>query len=203
MTVAERIAICPTIPGYSGQKMLGQLYESARDAEPDGANIEIGCLFGRSSVAISYGLEDRNKGDILTCIDPFESWEGEKALESYLAQFEDPRDLFLKNVAEAGCTIELIVGRSQERAIQNRIQGPVRFAFIDGDHRTDQVRADVEWLLPLMAPGGIMAFDDYGHNRGTWGVAEVADALVAPVSERMFTDDPSPGLAVFRIGGGE
>lgn len=203
MTVDERIAVCPSIPGYSGQKMLGQLYECALGAAPDGENIEIGCLFGRSTVAIARGLEDRGEGDRLTCIDPFESWEGEDALASYMAQWEDPKGFFLKNVEEAGCAVNLIQGHSQDPAVQSRIVGPVRFAFIDGDHRTEMVRADVEWLLPLMAPGGIMVFDDYGHNRGKWGVAEVADELVAPKAERLFMDDPASGLAVFKIKGDE
>ena len=203
-TFPERIAICETIPGYSGMEMLERLYEQARDAEPDGMNVEIGCLFGRSSVAIARGLQDRDKGDVLTCIDPFTSWPGEEALRSYQAQFgETPKELAAcfkgHMVAAEAKNFRHVMARSDSASASKAVNGAVRFAFIDGDHRKDAVLNDVQLILPHLVEGSVVVFDDYGHNRGTWAVAEIVDELVRPISEPIYEN--MHGCVFFRIGG--
>lgn len=44
----------------------------------------------------------------------------------------------------------------------------ISFAYVDGDHSYDGVKADLAALFPRMKAGGVMAFDDY-HRRGWWG----------------------------------
>lgn len=44
----------------------------------------------------------------------------------------------------------------------------ISFAYVDGDHSYDGVKADLACLWPKMKFGGVMAFDDY-HRRGWWG----------------------------------
>lgn len=55
---------------------------------------------------------------------------------------------------------------------------PVGLLFIDGDHSKEGATRDVVSWAPQMAPGGIIAADDYDHP--DWpGVAEALHELVA------------------------
>lgn len=47
------------------------------------------------------------------------------------------------------------------------------FAFHDSYHSVDNVRADVEMILPLLEKGALLAFHDYGK----FGVTEAVDGL--------------------------
>lgn len=55
-----------------------------------------------------------------------------------------------------------ITGSSQDPDVQAKIraEAPFSFAFIDGDHSAEGVRADVDLCLPLMAPGGVLLLHD-------------------------------------------
>lgn len=53
----------------------------------------------------------------------------------------------------------------------------ISFAYVDGDHSYDGVKADLAALFPKMKIGGIMAFDDY-HRRGWWG-----DGVIRAINE--------------------
>lgn len=200
--IIERMKCVESMPGYSGMLVCYRLYEQAATADASGANVEIGCLFGKTSASICMGLQDRGSGDRLTIIDPFEAWPGEEPLRVYLEAFAPltPQERFFQTMQECETpNFDLIVAKSQDPAARSRVRGPVRFAFIDGDHREAAVRADTEWLLPLMEPGGVMAFDDYGANRHAWAVAKVVDELVRPVATELYPDDTAQNCRFFRI----
>jgi len=66
------------------------------------------------------------------------------------------------------------------------------FIYIDGDHRYEGVKRDIELAIPLLKPGGVMLLDDYGithteavdlddgggHMNGEYGVKQAADELL-------------------------
>ncbi|MEO3846148.1 class I SAM-dependent methyltransferase [Streptomyces sp. B8F3] len=61
------------------------------------------------------------------------------------------------------------------RAVSDRPYGTV---IVDGDHFAEGVRADLEWVEEIVAPGGLVVVDDYGDR--TWpGVKEAADEYLA------------------------
>ncbi len=43
----------------------------------------------------------------------------------------------------------------------------IGFAYLDGDHSYEGVKADLDALLPKMIGGGVIMLDDY-HRRGWW-----------------------------------
>ena len=49
---------------------------------------------------------------------------------------------------------------------QLRYTPPIDLALIDGDHEYESAFWDRDWLFPLMAPGGVMAFDNLDHSCG-------------------------------------
>jgi cephalosporin hydroxylase len=91
---------------------------------------------------------------------------------------------------DAGIRLFCLAGRSQEPDIidEARRLGPYDFAFIDGDHTYEAVKADFENYRTMMAPGGVMAFHDIlAHERYPDNqVRRVWDEIVAagyPTSE--------------------
>lgn len=45
--------------------------------------------------------------------------------------------------------------------------GSIGFAYVDGDHSYEGVRADLKAILPKMMTGGVIMLDDY-HRKGWW-----------------------------------
>jgi hypothetical protein len=58
--------------------------------------------------------------------------------------------------------------------------GELDFVYIDGNHRYEFVKADLEAYAPKLRPGGLLAGDDYGVA-GWWedGVTRAVDEFVA------------------------
>jgi hypothetical protein len=71
--------------------------------------------------------------------------------------------------------------------------GPFDLAFIDGAHDRASVEADVRLVLPRLAPGGLVAFHDYGGEHAD--VTAVVDDLVAEGGVMVFVTE---SLAVVR-----
>lgn len=98
--------------------------------------------------------------------------------------------------AGSGYTLEIFRGNVERYGLEGRVcefiglfedelprlaqQGvQVDGAFLDGHHSAESVARDLELTLPLVRPGGFVAFHDYGrgpHNGFEgFGVTEVAD----------------------------
>lgn len=62
---------------------------------------------------------------------------------------------------EARARIELVRARGEEATPADR---PVDALFVDDAHVADQIVATVSRWLPVLAPGAIVVFDDYGED---------------------------------------
>ncbi len=73
----------------------------------------------------------------------------------------------------------VIVRRSRSVEAADGLE-PLDWAYIDGDHTYEAVRADLEAYYPLVKPGGVLAGDDYGMV-GWWedGVRRAVDEFAA------------------------
>lgn len=71
-------------------------------------------------------------------------------------------------------TLRPVKGSSQDLHVRRVIaaNSPYDWVFIDGDHHLEAVAADVELVLPLIRPGGVLALHDIA-NLGHEGPAEV------------------------------
>ena len=115
----------------------------------------------------------------LTCIDTFAGGQEHREHE-YTAQNDLPviEARFDANTAAFASRIEKIKARSHDGLAQLGVAGR-RFdiAYIDGSHTAADVYADAMLTWPLMAPGGLVMFDDY-----EW------DEMPEPL------DNPKPGV---------
>lgn len=135
----------------------------ARQAEKHHTIAEIGSYVGRSTRA----LADNTKGQVYA----IDTWEG--SIEHEIDLVGKPEgylyDNFLSNVGDLVEKKRILPLRMKSlEAARLFMQDGIRFdmIFIDAGHLYDDVRADIEAWLPLLAPGGIICGHDYSRYSG-------------------------------------
>jgi predicted O-methyltransferase YrrM len=139
--------------------------------------LEIGSWEGRSALFFLNYLPQSH----IVCIDPFEG-NAEHHVNPYFADLALKSEAqFDRNLAAHKDRVEKIKGSSTEILPGLAIAGR-RFdlAYIDGSHKAADVYRDAALTWTLMAPGGIVVFDDY-----EWSTSDV-DA-----------EPPKPGIDAF------
>lgn len=136
--------LIPMLPGEPGQRGF----------------IEIGSFEGRSAVWI--GEHMMQEGDVLLCID---TWEGGE--EHSGENMEEVYQRFLRNMEKLSNLKPVYpeVNRAPSTEVlaeeMHRCGIPYHFIYIDGSHQAKDVLTDACMAWQLLAPGGIMVFDDY------------------------------------------
>jgi predicted O-methyltransferase YrrM len=141
--------------------------------------VELGVFQGRTALQLAWGAEQGN-GNHVTAIDP---WELEGNV--YDPPFTDrgSRIQAFHNVESLGYAdkIRLVQGFSHDEAEVWPYVGEdskVGLLYVDGDHTEEGARRDIVAWAPHLAPGAVIAVDDYGHP--DWpGVGRAVDTLVA------------------------
>lgn len=189
-----------SIPGQCDEDKLLALCDIAR-LLPPGDLVEVGCLYGRSAFALGY-LASRHKLGSLICVDPWNSAEltdqGSQAsvlnAEHVNIDFQGIFRIYLSavalldNVGYIRKTSEAALPVYMEALKQGVLHSPelgsvplarqLGLLHIDGNHRYDFVRKDVETWSPYLAPGGWLLLDDYVWAFGD-GPRRVGDELLA------------------------
>jgi len=175
MLATVNISKAQTIGGWMSEKELLWL---ATQAQKYRRIVEFGSYFGRSTRALADNLMEDGE---IWAIDPWggnyylESGEVLKTVDTYVMPY------FLQNL--------------QDHIIMNRVI-PVRgfsysfkcpyydslmdMVFIDGDHRYNTVKRDINKGLELLRTGGMLCGHDYDHVLWT-GVKKAVDELLGPV----------------------
>jgi predicted O-methyltransferase YrrM len=139
------------------------LYAIAKFGPAKGAIVEIGSFKGKSTVWIAQGSKSRNREKVYS-IDPHtgsvENKPGHK-FASHMPPEGTTKFVFLRNLKKYGVYDWVVpIIKKSEDAVKNWNK-PIRFLFIDGDHRYKYVRNDfLEWSRYLVK-GAIIAFHDY------------------------------------------
>jgi SAM-dependent methyltransferase len=167
---------------------------------PTGDILEVGCLYGRSALVLGY-LAHRHKIGNVICVDPWNvavmTDQGTQAavLNKDLdwINFEQIFRIFLSTAAILD-NIGYIRQTSKaarpiyEAARQiGHLDSPelgclplspqLSLLHIDGNHRYDHVRKDVDTWSPYLTPGGWLLLDDYVWAFGD-GPKRVGDELL-------------------------
>jgi predicted O-methyltransferase YrrM len=146
-----------------------------------GEVVEIGSFKGLSTLWLAMGLKIANLPGKVHAVDHFkgspEHQPGQRFADKDVAA-GGTLEAFRRNIAERGLadTVETIAAGSADAARQWSARGgkPVRLLFIDGDHAYDATKQDFDLWSPFVAPGGLVAFHDYG----AWdGVTKFVDEL--------------------------
>lgn len=132
---------------------------------PDCVGVEVGCLHGRSSYAISLAI---NKGK-LYCID---LWDGRNTHDESFPRNEKNNHPFKDGVN----TIEVFLKNIESRKNIIPIQGsspsivhdwsiPIDFIFLDAGHENPNDRDNIDFWLPKIKPGGMFLGHDWYEDR--------------------------------------
>jgi predicted O-methyltransferase YrrM len=124
--------------------------------------LEIGSYEGRSACWLLDNLLVHPESK-LWCVDP---WDGtDPCLEH---KTTDAEDLFDGNVRFYGERVLKVRKTSLEFLTTTLAVNPARglfdLVFVDGDHEGYSALTDLVLSWPLLAPGGTLAFDDYGWS---------------------------------------
>lgn len=191
------------IPGQSDECKLMMLAHIAR-LLPVGDLVEVGSFQGRSAFAIGWLASHYQIGN-LVCIDPWDlkkiEHQGEKAhlATQELRRGRDVIDLdkifqsfiaavaLLGNVGYIRDISEAAIHVYRDAAARGRLPaneldslpltGQIAMLHIDGNHRYDFVRKDVDLWLPHVMDGGWVLLDDYVWAFGD-GPKRVGDELL-------------------------
>jgi predicted O-methyltransferase YrrM len=167
------------------ERECGRLAELA----PGKRVLELGSWHGRSTITLASVAAS------VDAVDPHDG--GPEGQENTLTPM-------LENLERYGVRERVTIHVGSSHAI---LPGLPERAFdlvlIDADHSLEAVLADLELVLPRLAPGGAIAFHDYGRSgtwhRGawdTWGVTEVVDAFARQLGQPVDVVD---SLAVVQV----
>ena len=151
------------------------LHALAQWTYPCGRNvIEIGSFRGRSASMLAMALRGVGSNSPIISIDPH-SAEPHNLAHVRLALAQIGEEHRLVQIArpshEAWCLL-----RPSSAAL----------VFIDGDHTFEQVLADFNNYRDLLAPGGVMAFHDYGSGEHN-GLPEAHPGVRPAIDEQVMS----------------
>ena len=140
---------------------------------------EIGSFKGLSAVIVALGMNSvqRSAPGAYYCIDTFEASNVELNSESTIEEFTR----VTREVDHQGC-IKTIRGWSTAPETLNQIPSNLDWVYIDGDHETPGVIADIVAYVPKVKPSGLVLFHDHTWESVKAGIDKcVNDGLISHV----------------------
>jgi hypothetical protein len=151
---------------------------------PNDDLLEIGTLYGMFGASLIRMMERAGRAPRLTIVDPLAGSQlqpgtsiGDDASGTPVQGAAVRVNLALAGAAGAAARIQQGFSEDPEvRAlVSDRSYGVI---IVDGDHSAAGVAADLEWAERIVAPGGIVVLDDFGHPK--WpGIKEAFDKHMA------------------------
>jgi len=120
--------------------------------------VEIGVNNGECSAALLRGLTNLGR---LTCVDPWQEYEGDDWFSAEKRDAERSFSLFLRQVVNVYGVRVRYMKEMSETAVSKFEDESLDFVFIDGNHQYEWVKKDIEMWVPKVKPGGLIAGHDY------------------------------------------
>jgi predicted O-methyltransferase YrrM len=146
---------------FLGSEIHNKLFQFL-DKSKENKILEIGCFEGLSSVFFADNFLD-NKNSTLTCVDPF-----------LLIDNNDHKQ-YLQNNEEKSFDHNISICNNSEKITVRKLTSDVffennseiyNFIYIDGCHKPDFIKRDMENSFHCLEKNGIMWMDDYGGGDG-------------------------------------
>lgn len=200
------------IPGMSDNEKLKSLILLFNKI-PKGDVIEIGSYWGRSAYALGFLAQHHNVGSVIS-VDPWDidsiasqgvgteivdetalmiDWEAVHS--GYLVAVSGLQNInYIRKPADEAIDVYRAVSKTGE-LITNELGvvpvcGEIALLHIDGNHKYEQVKKDIELWLPYVKNGGWVLIDDYEWSFGD-GPKRAGDELLndARVAEYFSASD--------------
>lgn len=157
-----------------GWMELDELRWISKEASQNRIIVEIGCWKGRSTKALC------STPGCVYAVDPWEPYGNEEDVKEFLERgWEGIYQDFLMNLQGEikDGRVEVLRMRSTDAAtLLAKKVSAIDLVFIDGDHRYETVKAEIEMYLPLIKKGGLIAGHDYAPDCP--GVIKAVDELL-------------------------
>jgi len=137
--------------------------------------LEVGTGWGISAIVIL----EAGKGTLVS-IDKLECVTAKKEIERY------------------GLRDRIVYIQGDSRIVLPMMGGQFGFIAVDGSHRYEDVRSDLENCWPLLRKGGFLFVDDYSHPKNETGEYGVRMAVDGFISSRHPAATFEKGKAILR-----
>lgn len=170
--------------------ILGKLATTPLLKPPNGDVLEIGTLYGLFAGCLARQMLRAGIPYHLTIVDPIAPVQLQEEMDIAVDTSGTPinEEVVRANLHYAGVLpdqMRLLRGYSTDTEIHAALAGG-KFGVIvvDGDHSAKGVKADLEWVEELAAPGAIVVVDDYDDR--VWpGVKEATDEHLTEGGSRL------------------
>ncbi|MBF6617767.1 MAG: class I SAM-dependent methyltransferase [Candidimonas sp.] len=188
------------IPGQCDDAKLMLLTRIARQI-PKGDIVEIGSLYGRSAFALAWLSEHHDLGPVI-CVDPWKTenisnqgkdaqllnsmadvYNWDRIFQAFVVSLAGSRNVnYLREPSASASDQYLTAATTAGRITSNElgiteVLGRISMLHVDGNHRYEEVKRDVELWLPMVVEGGWLLLDDYVWAFGD-GPKRVGDELL-------------------------
>jgi len=170
-----------------GRLLYAKLSEYCDKRNPRSLNIlETGTARGFSTLCMAKALEDRRSEGKIVTVDPLphnipmfwnciDDTEGEKSRDQLLSEYSELISKY----------IWFLEGKSED--ILSRLElSRIHFAFLDGGHEYEDVKFEIDHVVPRQKKGDIIFFDDYQESYFP-GIVKAVEELEKDGSYRMNT----------------
>jgi predicted O-methyltransferase YrrM len=142
------------------QQALARILDMINDIN-DLKILEIGCWLGQSTNVIADFVKNKGRGSaIIHIIDTFEGSPQTDLVRR--AKINNIERQFKTNMYLSGNKKLLRIHKAKSQEISHLFEeNSLDFIFIDGDHRYDFIKQDIELYYPKLKNGGIICGHDY------------------------------------------
>jgi predicted O-methyltransferase YrrM len=162
------------VKGATPDEIGMALADFATQVPADQGIVELGVYQGRTALLMAWGARQGLGAHVWG----FDAWE--LAENTYGPPFKTSgsRSWAFHHVQNLGYSDDITLKQGFSLDEAAKWEGPIGLLFIDADHSYEGARGDFLAWAPHLAPGAVVAFDDYGHE--DWpGVKDAVDDLVS------------------------
>lgn len=131
--------------------------------------LEIGTRTGISICQLLFAHKDLESVEAVVCVDPFDQWTSPNLVRANLAYLGLPHDQDTVTIHPVTSDEYFAMPRPADFKLFDYI-------LVDGDHSKAQARKDLDNALKLIAPRGIIVFDDISTAPGECALEDVWEA---------------------------
>ena len=157
-TFEEALLLIDGVEGWLSDGQARMLWDAGRAVRAPGRIVEIGSFRGRSTIVLASAAAP---GVELIAIDPHGgSDRGPQEIEADAQRGNADNETFESNLSRAGVRDRVRHVRMFAREAVDEISGDIDLLYIDGAHRYQPVREDIELWGARVGPGGTMLMHD-------------------------------------------
>lgn len=196
--VSGYLAADPAIPGWFSDEdvwLFSVIDQRQAAAGVRGDLLEIGGYLGKSAVALGYMLGEE---EALVVVDPWESEisDSENAVEQARLYPDVTFDRFKANYQRFHSQLPDMRRGTSGECLDGLAPARYRFIHVDGSHEWEQVKGDVDQVVRLLAPGGVVAFDDMqapAVGAAVWPACATGDLVPIATTGKLYATVQSDG----------